>query len=489
MLKRSKYIILLLLLALLPGVAGAQNAGSGFFTLTNGNLWWFDGEESDADDATVGGVARRYPIAYDKSNSWAAVHPLGGHNVTHITEHGDYYFALDTTDAANPKVVARPFASGFTLLCAWYRTGYTGYYYQEWGGYRYYLVGSSSTGLSVVKAAVGAHLSTTTYWYNWDFGAALQEDATVNGANVSSYYWLIYDTLDDATGKLAGTTGTTETPRWRLSGNTYYRPNDSYYLLYNDPDVYNNVTGDLRGYNRNRRRYYDDVAPATAIDDYEPDDTLHHPAGTSALYLPVDTTVHPTTIDNIASGYGLTALAVTSSATGFTAAVGETPATLPFSSGAKVTLTSTIVTDNVVGGEGVPMAYTPGYIDYAEETYRRGINLNYRLRSADEFGSAGVPTVTHHYLYDGTLNNSAPTQVNSNIPVSKIEYSIDSRSKRYVEIEQDSLAAHGFPANPEATLTCIAPPLRHHTVQITVTVTYAVSTAAAAWPTCRATPR
>lgn len=469
MLKRSKYIILLLLLALLPAVAGAQNAGSGFFTLTNGNLWWFDGSESDADDATVGGVARRYPIAYDKSNSWAAVHPLGGHNVTHITEHGDYYFALDTTDAANPRVVARPFASGFTLLCAWYRTGNTGYYYQEWGGYRYYLVGSSSTGLSVVKAAVGSALSTTTYWYNWDFGAALQEDATVNGANVSSYYWLIYDTLDDATGKLAGTTGTTETPRWRLSGNTYYRPNDSYYLLYNAPDVYNDVTGELRGYNRNRRRYYDDVAPATA---YDPDDTLHHAAGTSALYLPVDTTVHPTTIDNIASGYGLTALAVTSSATGFTAAVGETPATLPFSSGATVTFNATIRTDNV-GGEGVPMAYTPGYIDYAEETYRRGINLNYRLRSADEFGSAGVPTVTHHYLYDGTLNNSAPTQVNSNIPVSKIEYSIDNRSKRYVEIEQDSLAANGFPANPEATLTCVAPPLRHHTVQITVTVTYA----------------
>lgn len=465
MLKRSKYIILLLLLALLPGVAGAQNAGSGFFTLTNGNLWWFDGEESDADDATVGGVARRYPIAYDKSNSWAAVHPLGGHKVTQITEHGDYYFALDTTDAANPQVVARPFASGFTLLCAWYRTGYTGYYYQEWGGYRYYLVGSNSTGLSVVKAAVGAHLSTTTYWYNWDFGAALQEDATVNGANVSSYYWLIYDTLDDATGKLAGTTGTTETPRWRLSGNTYYRPNDSYYLLYNDPDVYNDVTGELRGYNRNRRRYYDDVAPATASD---PDDTLHHAAGTSALYLPVDTTVHPTTIDNIVSGYGLTALAVTSSATGFTAAVGETPATLPFSSGAEVTLTSTIVTDDVVGDEGVPMAYTPGYIDYAEETYRRGINLNYRLRSADEFGSAGVPTVTHHYLYDGTLNNSAPTQVNSNIPVSKIEYSIDRRSKRYVELNTTSATATG-----EATLTCVAPPLRHHTVQITVTVTYA----------------
>lgn len=475
MLKRSKYIRLLLLLALLPGVAGAQNAGSGFFTLTNGNLWWFDGEESDADDATVGGVARRYPIAYDKSNSWAAVHPLGGHKVTHITEHGDYYFALDTTEAANPKVVARPFDAGFTLLCAWYRTGYTGYYYQEWGGYRYYLVGSSSTGLSVVKAAVGAHLSTTTYWYNWDFGAALQEDATVNGANVSSYYWLIYDTLDDATGKLAGTTGTTEKPRWRLSGNTYYRPNDSYYLLYNDPDVYNDVTGELRGYNRNRRRYYDDVEPATAhdLDENDPDDTLHHAAGTSALYLPVDTTVHPTTIDNIASGYGLTALAVTSLATGFKAAEGETPATLPFSNSAVVTLTSTIVTDNVVGGEGVPMAYTPGYIDYAEETYRRGINLNYHLRSADEFGSAGVPTVTHHYLYDGTLKNSAPTQVNSNIPVSKIEYSIDNRSKRYVEIKQDSLAAHGFPANPEATLTCVAPPLRHHTVQITVTVTYA----------------
>ena len=465
MLKRSKYIILLLLLALLPAVAGAQNAGSGFFTLTNGNLWWFDGEESDADDATVGGVARRYPIAYDKSNSWAAVHPLGGHKVTHITEHGDYYFALDTTDAANPQVVARPFASGFTLLCAWYRTGYTGYYYQEWGGYRYYLVGSSSTGLSVVKVAVGSALSTTTYWYNWDFGAALQEDATVNGANVSSYYWLIYDTLDDATGKLAGTTGTTETPRWRLSGNTYYRPNDSYYLLYNAPDVYNNVTGELRGYNRNRRRYYDDVAPATA---YDPDDTLHHAAGTSALYLPVDTTVHPTTIDNIVSGYGLTALAVTSSATGFTAAVGETPATLPFSSGAEVTLTSTIVTDDVVGDEGVPMDYTPGYIDYAEETYRRGINLNYRLRSADEFGSAGVPTVTHHYLYDGTLNNSAPTQVSSNIPVSKIEYSIDNRSKRYVELDTTSATA-----TREATLTCVAPPLRHHTVQITVTVTYA----------------
>lgn len=290
---------LLLLLVLLPAVAGAQNAGSGFFTLTNGNLWWFDGSESDADDATVGGVARRYPIAYDSASAGAPIHPLGGHNVTHITEQGDYYFALDITDAEHPQVVARPVASGFTLYCAWYRTGYTGYYYQEWDGYRYYLIGSSSTGLSVVRVAVGSALSTTTYWYNWDFGAALQESATVNGANVKSYYWLIFDTLNDATG------GRAATPEWRLSRNTYNRPNDSYYLLYNDPDVYNNVTGDLRGYNRNRRRYFNDVKPATESD---PDDTLHHPAGISALYLPVDTTVHPTTIDNIASGYGLTAL-------------------------------------------------------------------------------------------------------------------------------------------------------------------------------------
>ena len=182
--------IFVLVLLLLGGLIPQRVAAQGYFTLTNGRLWWSNGLENQPD------TAWKDPVAFDASNGWSEVHPHGTEHVTNITAQGDTYLALDISDPTQPRIISKPH-SAFDLYCVWYRTGYTGYYYQEWFNdadqktYRYYIVGSHDEGLEVIRSEVGQPLEKSTYWYNWDFGAAAWEKPTIDGAGADRYYWIM----------------------------------------------------------------------------------------------------------------------------------------------------------------------------------------------------------------------------------------------------------------------------------------------------------
>ena len=94
----------------------------GYFTLTNGHYYWFDGTENDPDDT-------KYLTAFDKANSWNEIYKLGTHygrSVTEIVEQGDTYLALDLSDPANPRITSVPTADGFLLGRALVRPRFRG---------------------------------------------------------------------------------------------------------------------------------------------------------------------------------------------------------------------------------------------------------------------------------------------------------------------------------------------------------------------------
>ena len=163
-------VLVLLAIIFCGGATGLR--AQGYYTLTNGHYYWFDGRESDPDDT-------KYLTGFDKAYGMAEIHTRGTHateSTTEIVEQGTMYLALDTTTNP-PRIQSLSTAGGFDPLCVWFRTGNTGNYYQEWNGYRYYLIGSYSEGLSIYKVAVGAPLMKQTTWYNWDHGCAVTRSA------------------------------------------------------------------------------------------------------------------------------------------------------------------------------------------------------------------------------------------------------------------------------------------------------------------------
>ena len=259
------------LLLLLMAVSGLKPLhAQSYFTLTNGRLWWSSGTVDQLPDSLY-----RDPVAFDASRGWREIHPHGTeHGVTHITEQGDTYLALDISNPANPLIVSKPHNS-FDLYCVWYRTGNTGYYYQEWYNpadqktYRYYLVGSHDDGLEIVRSEVGQSLAKSSYWYNWDFGAAVWEKPTIDGASADRYHWIMLQTHSRNGGNALAPTSRV----WTMSEHSYQRPEDIYYTTYTE--------GDDAG-NDSCRRYYDGVY----------DGFSYHPVGNGALFMPVTVTPH-----------------------------------------------------------------------------------------------------------------------------------------------------------------------------------------------------
>ncbi len=189
MLRNAKYntiapayarVVMLLALIICGGTQVLR--AQGYFTLTNGHYYWYGGREGDSD-------ASKYLTGFDQANGGAPIYKRGTHAIestTEIVEQGDSYLALDTTtNPARVQIIST--AGGFNPLCVWYRTGNTGNYYQEWNGYRYYLIASHSEGLSVYKVAVDAPLQKRTTWYNWDHGCAITEQVAVPGGTKESY--------------------------------------------------------------------------------------------------------------------------------------------------------------------------------------------------------------------------------------------------------------------------------------------------------------
>ena len=418
MLKTLKYIYSLpacariaVVVALFFCAGGQELRAQGYYTLTNGHYYWFDGRESDPDDT-------KYLTGFDKSRSWAPIYTLGTHTMSSVTEivaQGDTYLALNIDDPENPYIQSISTIGGFSPLCVWYRKGKTDLYYQEWDGYRYYLYAHHTDGsandLSIYRVAAGAELEKQSIWYDWDHGAAITEVTRMPGVDdKESYYWLMYDDRDDESGARYGEEGYNETPVWRMSKvSCYQRPEEIIYTNYHADGAGGNTADHVS--------YYDSVRVSS----------LNFPAGVAATFMPVTKIEHPTAI---VTGNGLSGMYVEETnddLNHFTFEYGPTN-----------------ITVNPVLQFGVMMLTTPEYTEYVEETYRRGINLNSAARESETFNSAGVPTVRRWYYYpefvgggyygDIIRNDEPPEPTNTWADISNVRYTIDSRASRYVEI-------------------------------------------------------
>ncbi len=457
----ARCILLLLLLAATQGLRA-----QGWFTLTNGHYYWFDGRESDPDDS-------KYLTGFDQANGWAQIYKRGTHataSVTEIVEQGDTYLALDLSNPSTPRIVNINTDGGFTPYCVWYRTGNTGSYYQEWDGYRYYLVASHSEGLRIYKVAAGAPLMVQTQWYNWDHGAAISEEVQVPGGTSENYYWLMYDNLNDADGSPAAV------PEWRMSTvSSYQRPEEMIYRNYRADgaggNTWDNASDPDRGIT-----YYDNVRVGGMT---------NYPAGLGATFMAVGKTEHPMVISGLVSGHGLNSVAAAEASIGYGESVG---------------LTADVITTT---SNDIHALVTDAYTEYNEETYRRGVNLNSHARTENIFGSAGIPTVHNWYYYgdansDGIIdrNTVPPTEYETTLSIASVEFTVDERSRRYLSV---SSAANGdiIPGAPTAsnnthhwhsTLTCNDLPQHPTTATITVTVTYSNGTTQTLSTTILVTP-
>ena len=345
-----KALVLLALVAAVVLQQGlrAQESNTGYYTLTNGSLTWLEGEE---------GSASEVPLYYRQDGT--EIH--GSTPVNLQTRQGAFYLALDISGTV-PKIVNVP-STNFSRFCVWQRTGFTGYYFQEWDNYRYYLIGTRNE-LRVEKVEVGASTAYYAKFYNWDFGAAITDITYRNGQRHEGYYWIMFDTV--------GSNNVPADGKWRMSGDTYDRPEgrvliDGVDITYCDPRL-NPVTH------------------------------LLEPAGHAALYLPVEVEHHDREV-LFPSGQGLTGITLDKTVLKYGDQMVATP---------QIT----------VPAGGVPVV--PGYYQYTEETERTGINANYRLRSDPGYGSAGTPTTRTYYFWDSdphTLQIAPPPTTNQSISV------------------------------------------------------------------------
>ena len=427
--------LVLLAMILCGGAQGLR--AQGYYTLTNGHYYWFDGRESDPDDT-------KYLTGFDKANGSTAIYRRGTHateSVTEIVEQGTMYLALDTT--TNPaRIQSLSTAGGFTPLCVWTRTGNTGNYYQEWNGYRYYLIGSHNEGLSVYKVAVGAPLTKQTTWYNWDHGCAITEQVQVSGGYRENYYWMIYDTLNDADGSRAAEA------TWRMSdASSYQRPEEMIYNNYRADGAGGNTWDDATNPDRGIS-YYDNVRIGP----------LNFPTGVAATFMAVNKVDHERVISELATGYGLTSL-------------DKSASTLSY--GSTLSLTANVVTTT---GNVVNANVTDAYVEYNEETYRRGINLASANRTSNSFGSAGIPTYSNWYYYNGVRNVTPPTEHPESLTVDSVRFSVDNRAQRYLTVgtvSEGSVISGENNTHPwNVTLSCHDIPLTPTTATITATVYY-----------------
>ena len=433
---------------------GAVAQGQGYFTLTNGRLWWSNGTVDQNDDDW------KDPVAFDSSrfdarNNCVEVHPHGTSHVTNITEQGDTYLALDITDPEHPTIVSKAH-NEFDLYCVWYRTDYTGYYYQEWyndsdsKSYRYYIIANSDADeLEIVRAEVGQPLTKSTYWYNWDFGAASWEKPKINGEIQNRYYWMM---LQDRNRDNEATA--INPPVWKLSHHTYQRPEDIYYTEYTG-----NAATDAANL-----RYYDGVSNGFT----------YYPAGNGALFMPVTKVVHEDSITAIARDsedgdkpYGLQC---TVSGKPYSAHTGIAARLTSMTFGSDDT-NSVRAIMKYRNSNKVPMDLRPAYTEYIEETYRRGINLNYRYRNEEGvFGSAGIGTFRTHYYQGTNPLVTAPGPTSMEATVDTIIFAIESRSLRYLAV--DTIYPMNSAKKGQAVLNYFAPCNGIDTAEVYVTVRY-----------------
>ncbi len=385
------------------------------FTLTNGRVWWMD--------ATVCDQTKKYPMAYDHQDGWAKVHVYGNQHVTEFVEQGEHYLALlvkDTTIDENPtqigRIIDRPVSEGFTPYCVWTRTGTTGYYYQEWGNFRYYLVGSPDA-LRVVQLPIGKALDDATFWYDWDYGCGITDVNYVNGVRKETTHWIYYDTV----GQQAGLT----VKGWKMV------PTDSYERPENV--VYEGWTGNPSNDDLTKWYYYSynkgtwtneelNNGHSVSVPDDEGyyHDGLYHAYGNAATYLPVQEINHPTTIENYSTSVGVTV----------------DDDTLRYTESATISLN--------LASQTISATVRPAYTEYREEKSRCGINLDYQERgTAELFDSAGVPVRQTYYYQDGVQILNIPDVETPTLTLATVTFHLDPRLRRYLQVYGDAVGDEG----------------------------------------------
>ena len=341
------------------------------YTLSNGLFKWLEGPEESPHEAAVLLAGSSYGSEIHDQT------PVNLH--THV---GQYYLALDIeTDANNPRIVNVD-SNNFNRYCVWSRTGLTGYYFQEWDNYRYYLIGTRNS-LRVEKVEVGASTAYYAKFFNWDIGAAITDITYRNGQRHEAYYWVMFDTT--------GHQADPENGVWRMSGDTYSRPEAR---VRRSDGVYT----------------YCDAVPVVSPGS----DTTWRPAGQGAVYLPVWVYYHEKSVD-FPAGQGLTDLTANRD-------------TLKF--GDELLATPQI---SIPAG-GVPVR--EGYYEYIEEINRWGMNSNYRQRSDPGYGSAGINTTRRYYYWDSApfdRQYGVPEEQNQTVAVASSHFSITRSALRWVD--------------------------------------------------------
>ena len=354
---------------------------------------------------------------------------------------GDEYLVL-VIDEHNPTTASLTTGTAFSPRCVWARHGNTGYYYQEVGNYMYYLTASSTNGLRVEVLAKGAAIYGMTEWFDWDFGAAIEEKYIRNGATEKEYYWLCHD-------------GT----KWTLSCNSYNRPETPIYL---DAAILSDKT------------YYcaKTVGEGTGA-------TLE-PASRAGQTAGVKVVRYESEIHEDATG----------AFTGLAVAIGGGGDEMKYNGEAN-TATLTLNSDFTTGTSA---SVNRPRTEYHLETSRVGMNLNYHQRRdimgepVEGYGHNGTgDTMVYYYFDDGEVKVDNVTESELYMPVElrkqdikKITYSIDSRGRRYLGIVSGETTVHtleytnggGCDMDTVVTLKCTALP-NNMTAKVTVSVHYA----------------
>ena len=425
-------MILAGMLALTGGVLPTSVQGQMKYTLTNGRLWWYEGAQN---------AGHKMPVAVVQG-TWREQHWYDEVNVTHITNMGDIYLALDTT-GGGARLVTKD-TSDFDPLCVWNYISTSGLYYQthfsprDGNTYSYYISGSR-TRLGVVKQLSSAAQDDMTKWYSWDFGAAITDVTYRNGKRTESYYWMMLDTTGHPADPLNG--------EWKMSCNSYQRPEDIQYKRLSADSASSEVY----------KTYY---CPRTL-------GSIDIPAGNGALFMPVTVTEHGTEIAEIADGKGFQELLLRDNAD-------HTTAKSTLRNGETLDLTTRI--ENNDGA--LTVRVTEPYAEFRQEIYRYGINLSYTDREDEnKWNSKGFGTFRSYYYWSSdpfTRQNRPPTGTDQVLKVDSITYSLNGASRRYLELSHTVMKNTGGENvyNPTVTVNCFTVPPKNAVATVTVTVYY-----------------
>ncbi len=420
-----------LAMILLWGIGSSATAQQESYTLTNGHVYFYDGLQADFDWADRYHI---YPRGFNKNQGWAEVHPYGGLNLTQVTEKGEQYLMLDTANAAVSHT------NVFSPLCVWKRTSSTGYYYQEWNGYYYYLIGNADE-LTIEKMAPTDATTLLAKWYDWDFGMALTVTNFIDGSPSKSYYWAYYDTASSS---------------WDMSCHSYERPDDRIFEDYDSAGHMEefNYNWDLHG------TYYCPVGDEGVEKKQSP--------GAAALFMPIEVEEHGIELAEIGAGLGLQGLALQY------ADGGAPVSAIKYTDSMQIDLSVVQATDNAVG-------VTPPYTKYTERTFIYGINTNWERRVDEqqmpvyEYGKAGLTTdvVRYYYQAEGDAavceHETAPEMEMRELQVKSVHYSINNSARRFLTIDTTG-CTNDITKKP--VLKCTGVPGSFNEVTITATVTY-----------------